>query len=256
MKIVVIGGSGLIGSRVVTKLREHGHEAIAASPDSGVNSVTGQGLAEALKGALVVVDVSNAPLWEDSAVMRFFETSTRNLLSHEATAGVQHHVALSVVGSERMLESGYFRAKIAQENLIKASSIPYSIVRATQFFEFVKAIGDSSTEGNKVRLPHVLFQPMAADDVASAVSQVALSQPIHGTIEIGGPERSHLDEVVRKGLAASKDPREVITDPRGRYYGIEMEERTLVPDDGAKLGKTRFEDWLAQPGAKAAAVSH
>ena len=194
MKIVVIGGSGLIGSRVVTKLREHGHEAIAASPNSGVNSVTGQGLAEALKGASVVVDVSNAPSWEDSAVMKFFETSTRNLLSHEATAGVKHHVALSVVGSERMLESGYFRAKIAQENLIKASSISYSIVRATQFFEF--------------------------------------------------------------GLAASKDPREVVADPHGRYYGIEMEERTLVPDDGAKLGKTRFEDWLAQPGAKAAAMSH
>ena len=256
MKIVVIGGSGLIGSRVVTKLREHGHEAIDASPKSGVNSVTGEGLAEALKGASVVVDVSNAPSWEDSAVMKFFETSTRNLLSHEATAGAKHHVALSVVGSERMLESGYFRAKIAQENLIKASSIPYSIVRATQFFEFVKAIADFSTEGNKVRLPHVLFQPIAADDVASAISQVALSQPIHGTIEIGGPERSHLDEMVRKGLAASKDPREVVADPHGRYYGIEMEERTLVPDDGAKLGKTRFEDWLAQPGAKTAAVSH
>jgi len=256
MKIVVIGGSGLIGSRVVSKLREHGHEAIDASPKSGVNSVTGEGLAEALKGASVVVDVSNAPSWEDSAVMKFFETSTRNLLSHEATAGAKHHVALSVVGSERMLESGYFRAKIAQENLIKASSIPYSIVRATQFFEFVKAIADFSTEGNKVRLPHVLFQPIAADDVASAISQVALSQPIHGTIEIGGPERSHLDEMVRKGLAASKDPREVVADPHGRYYGIEMEERTLVPDDGAKLGKTRFEDWLAQPGAKTAAVSH
>ena len=256
MKIVVIGGSGLIGSRVVSKLREHGHEAIDASPKSGVNSVTGEGLAEALKGASVVVDVSNAPSWEDSAVMKFFETSTRNLLSHEATAGAKHHVALSVVGSERMLESGYFRAKIAQENLIKASSIPYSIVRATQFFEFVKAIADFSTEGNKVRLPHVLFQPIAADDVASAISQVALSQPIHGTIEIGGPERSHLDEMVRKGLAASKDPREVVADPHGCYYGIEMEERTLVPDDGAKLGKTRFEDWLAQPGAKTAAVSH
>ena len=200
MKIVVIGGSGLIGSRVVTKLREDGHEAIDASPNSGVNSVTGQGLAEALKGASVVVDVSNAPSWEDSEVMKFFETSTRNLLSHEATAGAKHHVALSVVGSERMLESGYFRAKIAQENLIKASSIPYSIVRATQFFEFVKAIADFSTEGNKVRLPHVLFQPMAADDVASAISQVALSQPIHGTIEIGGPERSHLDEMVPERL--------------------------------------------------------
>jgi uncharacterized protein YbjT (DUF2867 family) len=256
MKIVVIGGSGLIGSRVVTTLSKSGHEAIAASPNSGVNSVTGQGLAEALKGASVVVDVSNAPSWEDSAVMKFFETSTRNLLSHEATASVQHHVALSVVGSERMLESGYFRAKIAQENLIKGSTIPYSIVRATQFFEFVKGIADSSTEGNRVRLPHVLFQPMAADDVASAVCQVALGQPINGTVEIGGPERSYLDEFIRKGLVAGKDPREVVADPHARYYGIEVKERTLVPDDDAKLGKTRFEEWLAQPGAKAAAVSH
>ena len=256
MKIVVIGGNGLIGSKLVPKLRERGHETIAASPKSGVNSVTGEGLAEALKGASVVVDVSNAPSWEDAAVMKFFETSTRNLLSHEATAGVKHHVALSVVGSERMLESGYFRAKIAQEDLIKGSSNPYSIVRATQFFEFVKGIADFSTEGNKVRLPHVFFQPMAADDVASAVCQVALGQPINGTVEIGGPERSHLDELVRRGLAASKDPREVIADPHARYYGIEMKERTLVPGDDAKLGKTRFEDWLAQPGVKAAAVSH
>jgi uncharacterized protein YbjT (DUF2867 family) len=256
MKIVVIGGSGLIGSRVVTKLREHGHEALAASPNSGVNSVTGQGLAEALKGASVVVDVSNAPSWEDSAVMKFFETSTRNLLSGEATAGVKHHVALSVVGSERMLESGYFRAKIAQENLIMASSIPYSIVRATQFFEFVKGIADFSTEGNKVRMPSALIQPMAADDVASAVGQVALGKPINGTVEFGGPEKFHLDKFVRKGLAASKDPREVVTDPHARYYGIAVKERTLVPGDDAKLGKTRFEDWLRQPGAKAAAVSH
>ena len=256
MKIVVIGGSGLIGSRVVTKLREHGHEAIAASPNSGVNSVTGQGLAEALKSASVVVDVSNAPSWGDAAVMEFFETSTRNLLSHEASAGVGHHVVLSVVGSERMLESGYFRAKLAQEDLIKASSVPYSIVRATQFFEFVKGIADFSTDGNKVRLPHVLFQPMSADDVASAVCQVALGQPINGTVEIGGPERSYLDELVRKGLAASRDSREVIADPRARYYGIEVKERTLVPDDGAKLGKTRFEEWLAQSGLKAVAASH
>ena len=256
MKIVVIGGSGLIGSRVVTKLRERGHEAIDGSPKSGVDSITGQGLAEALKGASVVIDVSNAPSWEDAAVMNFFTTGTRNLLSHETAAGVKHHVELSVVGSERMLESGYFRAKVAQEDLIKASSIPYSIVRATQFFEFVKAIGDYSTEGNKVRLPHVFFQPMAADDVASAVSEVALGKPIHGMVEIGGPERSRLDEMVRKGLAASKDPREVVADPHGHYYGIEVKERTLVPDDGAKLGKTRFEDWLAQSGAKAAALGH
>jgi uncharacterized protein YbjT (DUF2867 family) len=256
MKIVVIGGSGLIGSKVVTQLRERGHEAIAASPKSGVNSLTGEGLAAAMKGASVVVDVSNAPSWEDAAVMNFFTTGTRNLLSYEAVAGVRHHVALSVVGSERMLESGYFRAKIAQENLIRASSIPYSIVRATQFFEFVKGIADSSTEGNTVRLPHVLFQPMAADDVASAVSQVALGQPINGTVEIGGPERSHLDELVRKGLAASKDPREVVADPHARYYGIEVKERTLVPEDNAKLGKIRFEDWLAHSAAIGAAAAH
>jgi len=256
MKIVVIGGSGLIGSELVPKLRERGHEALAASPKSGVNSLTGEGLAAAMKGASVVVDVSNAPSWEDAAVMHFFTTGTRNLLSYEAAARVRHHVALSVVGSERMLESGYFRAKIAQENLIKTSFIPYSIVRATQFFEFVKAIADYSTEGNKVRLPHVLFQPMAADDVASAVSQVALGRPVNGTVEIGGPEQSHLDEIVRKGLASGKDPREVVADPHGRYYGIEVKERTLIPDEGAKLGKTRFEDWLAQPGAKAAALGH
>ena len=256
MKIVVIGGTGLIGSKVVTKLRERGHEAVAASPNSGVNSLTGEGLAEAMKGASVVVDVSNAPSWEDAAVMNFFTTGTRNLLSYEAAAGVRHHVALSVVGSERMLASGYFRAKIAQENLIKSSSNPHSIVRATQFFEFIKGIADFSTEGNKVRLPHVLFQPMAADDVASAVGQAVLSQPINGTVEFGGPERFHLDELVRKGLAAWKDPREVVADPHARYYGIEVQERTLIPEDDAKLGKIRFEDWLAQLGAKAAAATH
>jgi uncharacterized protein YbjT (DUF2867 family) len=186
MKIVVIGGSGLIGSKLVTKLREQGHEAVAASPKSGVNTLTGEGLAEALKGASVIVDVSNSPSWEDSAVMKFFETSTRNLLASEAAAGVGHHVALSVVGSERMLESGYFRAKIAQENLIKASSIPYSIVRATQFFEFVKGIADFSTDGNTVRLPPVLIRPMAADDVASAVGRIALGAPVNGTVEVVG----------------------------------------------------------------------
>ena len=255
MKIVVIGGTGMIGSRVVSKLRERGHEAVAASPQSGVNTLTGEGLADALKNASVVVDVSNAPSWEDAAVMNFFTTGTRNLLSHEAAAGVRHHVALSVVGSERMLESGYFRAKIAQENLIKASSTPYSIVRATQFFEFVKGIADFSTEGNKVRLPHVLFQPMAADDVASAVCQVALGQPVHGQVEFGGPERTHLDDLIRKGLAAWKDPREVVADPHARYYGIEVQERTLVPGDDATLGKTCFADWLTQPASKAVAAS-
>src|SRR5215831_19304823 len=257
MKIVVIGGSGLIGSRVVTKLREHGHEAIAASPNSGVNSVTGEGLAEALKGASVVVDVSNAPSWEDTAVMKFFETSTRNLLTYEAAAGVGHHVALSVVGSERMLESGYFCAKIAQENLIKGSSIPYSIVRATQFFEFVKGIADFSTEGNKVRLPSALIQPMAADDVASTVAKVAVGPAVNGTVEIGGPEQFRLDELVRKGLAALKDPREVVTDPQAHYYGIPVSERTLVPGNDARLGQTTFQNWLTQaagkiPGASAA----
>jgi uncharacterized protein YbjT (DUF2867 family) len=256
MKIAVIGGSGLIGSKLVTKLGEYGHEAIAASPNSGVNTVTREGLAEVLMGAAVVVDVTNAPSWEDAAVMKFFETSTRNLLASEAAAAVRHHVALSVVGTERMLTSGYFRAKMAQENLIKGSSIPYSIVRATQFFEFVKGIADLSTEDNKVRLPHVLFQPMAADDVASAVCQVALGQPIIGTVEIGGPERSHLDVLIRRGLAAWKDPREVVADPHARYYGIEVKERTLVPEDDAKLGKIRFEDWLTRSAAKAAAVSH
>jgi uncharacterized protein YbjT (DUF2867 family) len=256
MKIVVIGGSGLIGSKLVPKLREHGHEAVAASPNSGVNSVTGEGLAEAMKGALVAVDVSNAPSWEDSAVLNFFETSTRNLLAYEAAAGVRHHVALSVVGSERMLESGYFRAKIAQENLIKGSSIPYSIVRATQFFEFVKGIADLSTDGNTVRLPSALIQPMAADDVASAVARVAMGSPLNSTVEVGGPERFRLDELVRRGLAAWNDPREVVTDPHARYYGIAMSERTLVPDDDAQLGETRFETWLTQPAAKRAAGTH
>ncbi len=246
MKIVVIGGSGLIGSRVVPKLREHGHEAIAASPDTGVNTITGEGLGEALKGASVVVDVSNAPSWEDTAVLKFFETSTRNLLASEAAAGARHHVALSVVGSERMLESGYFRAKIAQENLIKGSSIPYSIVRATQFFEFVKGIADLSTDGNKVRLPSALIQPMAADDVASAVAQVAMGSPVNGTVEVGGPEQFRLDQLVRKGLAAWKDPREVVADPNARYYGIKLSEKTLVPGNNARLGQTRFETWLSQ----------
>src|SRR5467141_2636 len=224
MKIVVIGGSGLIGSKLVTKLREQGHEAIAASPKSGVNTLTGEGLAEALKGASVVVDVTNSPSWEDAAVLKFFETSTRNLLHDEAAAGVGHHVALSVVGTERLLESGFFRAKIAQENLIKGSSIPYSIVRATQFFEFVEKIADLSTEGNKVRLPPALFQPMAADDVASALVGIAMSSPVNGTVEIGGPEQFRLDELIRRDLAARKDQREVISDPHGRYVGIAVSE--------------------------------
>ena len=256
MKIVVVGGTGLIGSKLVTKLREQGHEAVAASPNTGVNSVTGEGLRDALEGASVVVDVTNSPSWEDAAVLKFFETSTRNLLANEAAAGVGHHVALSVVGTERMLESGFFRAKYAQEKLIKVSSIPYSIVRATQFFEFVKSIGDFSTDGNKVLLPPALIQPMAADDVASAVGRVAMGSPLNGTVEVGGPEKFHLDELARQYLAANKDPREVVIDPQARYYGVEVSERTLVPDDDARLGETRFETWLTQPAAKAAAGTH
>jgi uncharacterized protein YbjT (DUF2867 family) len=244
MKIVVIGGTGLIGSKLVKKLREQGHEAIAASPNSGVNTVTGEGLAEALKGASVVVDVSNSPSWEDAEVLKFFETSTRNLLTYEATAGVGHHVALSVVGTERLSESGYFRAKIAQEKLIKEASVPYSIVQATQFFEFLKGLADISFDGNKVHLPPVLFQPMAADDVASAVGRVAVGPPVNGTIEIGGPEQFRMDELVQRRLAALKDPREVIADPKALYSGAKISERTLVPGNNARLGETRFETWL------------
>ena len=246
MKIVVIGGTGLIGSRLVKKLGENGHEAVAAAPGTGVNSLTGEGLAGALKGAPVLVDVSNAPSWEDAAVLKFFETSTRNLLAKGAAAGVRHYVALSVVGTERLLDSGYFRAKLAQENLIKASAIPYSIVRATQFFEFVKQIADYSTEGNKVRLPSALIQPMAADDVASALARVATNPPVNGMVEIGGPEQFRLDELIRRDLAAYHDPREVISDPKGRYYGIQVSERALIPDSGARLGEVHFEGWLTQ----------
>jgi uncharacterized protein YbjT (DUF2867 family) len=260
MKIVVIGGTGLIGSRLVKTLRDQSREVVAASPSSGVNTLTGEGLADALKGASVTVDVTNSPSWEDAAVLKFFETSTRNLLNYEGTAGVRHHVALSVVGTERLLASGFFRAKLAQENLIKSSSIPYSIVRATQFFEFVKSIGDLSTAGNEVRLPPVLFQPIAADDVASELGRIALGSPVNGAVEIAGPERFHLDEVIRRDLAARNDPREVISDPHARYYGIQVSERSLVPGDDARLGKTRFEDWLSRttkqvPKTSAAGIS-
>ena len=256
MKIVVIGGTGLIGSKLVNKLREHGQEAVAAAPNTGVNTLTGEGLAEGLKGASVVVDVSNSPSWEDSAVLKFFETSTRNLLSYEANAGVKHHVALSVVGTDRLSESGYFRAKIAQEKLIKNSTIPYSIVQATQFFEFLKGIADTSMQGDKVHLPPMPFQPMAADDVASAVARVALEPPVNGTVEIAGPEPFRLDELIRQRLAQLNDPREVITDPNARYSGVQVDERTLVPGEGARLGETRFETWLTQPAAKMAAAAH
>ena len=246
MKIVVIGGSGLIGSKVVTKLGEQGYKVIAASPNSGVNTLTGEGLAEVLEGASVVVDVSNSPSFEDAAVMEFFKTSTRNLLSYGAAAGVGHHVALSVVGSDRLPDSGYLRAKIAQETLIKESSIPYSIVRATQFFEFLKRIADSATEGNTVRLPSVGFRPLAADDVASVVARVAVGSPLNGTVEIAGPEQFRFDEFIRRGLSAHKDLRQVIADPHARYFGTELSEYSLVPGKDALLGETRFEDWLSR----------
>src|SRR5947207_14636807 len=250
MKIVVIGGTGLIGSKLVNKVREQGHEAAAAAPNTGVNTITGEGLAEVLKGAAVVVDVSNSPSWEDAAVLKFFETSTRNLLTYEAAAGVGHHVALSVVGTQLLSESGYFRAKIAQEKLIQESSIPYSIVHATQFFEFLKGLADISMVGDKVHLPHVLFQPMAADDVASGVGRVAVSAPVNGIVEIAGPEQFRVDELVRRRLASLNDPREVVADPHARYSGAEVSERTLLPGKDARLGETRFADWLKSPASQ------
>jgi uncharacterized protein YbjT (DUF2867 family) len=246
MKIVVIGGSGLIGSKLVTKLRERGHETLAASPGSGVNTLTGQGLAAAVEGASVVADVSNAPSFEDAAVLEFFETSTRNLLAAESAAGVGHHVALSVVGAERLTDSGYLRAKMAQEKLIEDSPIPYSIVHATQFFEFIGRIADAATSGNTVRLAHVLIQPMAADDVASALADVTVGPPVNSIIEIAGPQQFPLDELVRNTLRKRHDPRDVITDAHAPYYGAELHERTLVPAAGARLAKTRFDDWLNQ----------
>jgi uncharacterized protein YbjT (DUF2867 family) len=246
MKLVIIGGSGLVGSKVATRLREQGHEAVPASPDSGVNTLTGEGLADVLTGAAVVIDVSNSPSFEDAAVLEFFQTSTGNLLAAEAAAGVGHHVALSVVGSDRMPDSGYFRAKIAQEKLIRNSSVPYSIVRATQFFEFLKRMADEATEGNTVRIAPVLFQPMAAEDVAQAVARVALSAPVNGIVEIAGPRQFRFDEFVRLGLAARQDPRVVIADPHARYFGTELGERTLVPGADARLGEISFEEWLGQ----------
>jgi uncharacterized protein YbjT (DUF2867 family) len=254
MKIVVIGGSGLIGSKVVARLTERGHEAVAASPKSGVNTITGDGVAEALAGASVVVDVSNAPSFEASAVLAFFETSTRNLLAAEAAAGVGHHVALSVVGTDRLAESGYFRAKTAQERLIREGSIPYSIVHATQFFEFIKGIADGATDGNTVRLAPVLIQPIAADDVADAVAGVSLGSPVNGITEVAGPEAFRLDDLIRRMLQEARDPREVVADPHARYFGAELQERTLVPGGESALGKTRYDDWLSQSTAKPASA--
>jgi len=246
MKIVIIGGTGLIGSKLVRKLGEQGHQALPASPDTGVNTLTGEGLAKALDGAAVVVDVSNSPSFEAAAVLKFFETSTGNILKAEAAAGVRHHVALSVVGTERLLESGYFRAKIAQENLIRQSTIPYSIVHATQFFEFVKSIADGATVGNTVRLAPALIQPMAAEDVASAVAKVAVGAPINGVVEIAGPEEFRLDDLIRRGLKEHHDPREVVADPEARYFGVRLGERMLLPASNAILGEIRFEEWLSQ----------
>jgi uncharacterized protein YbjT (DUF2867 family) len=245
LKIVVIGGSGLIGTRVVNNLRQHGHEVVAGSPSTGVNTITGEGLAETLAGADVVVDVANAPSWEDKAVLEFFETSGRNLLAAEAKAGVKHHVALSVVGTERLLASGYFRAKMAQENLIKASPIPYTIVRATQFFEFVGGIAQGATEGQTVRVPAAMMQPIAADDVAAAVAKVALEEPLNGMVETAGPDPIRQDELVRQFLSATGDPRTVITDPKALYSGAVINDQSLTPGDKPILGPTRFKDWLA-----------
>ena len=256
MKIVVIGGTGLIGSKVVSKLRGRGYDVVAASPNSGVNTLTGEGLAEVLEGASVVVDVSNSPSFEDAAVMEFFQTSsTSNLLAYEAAAGVGHHVALSVVGSDGLPDSGYLRAKVAQEKLIRESSIPYSIVQATQFFEFLKRIADEATDGNTVRLPSVRFQPMAADDVASTVARVAVGAPLNGTVELGGPEQLRFDEFIRLALNARKDPRNVIADPHARYFGTELGEYSLVPGNDALLGEIRFEDWLSQSASQMSSAS-
>ena len=246
MKIVVIGGSGLIGSKLVKNLRQLDHDVVAASPSSGVNTITGVGLAAGLTGAQVVVDVTNAPSWEDKAVLEFFETSTRNLLAAGAAAGVGHHVALSVVGTERLLQSGYFRAKMAQENLIKASKVPYTIVRATQFFEFVNGIAQSATDGQTVRLPPALMQPIVSDDVAAALADVTVGVPVNGTVELAGPEPIRLDELVRRFLSAKQDARQVVADVHARYFGIELNDQSLTPGDNPRIGPTHFADWLSR----------
>ncbi|MGW0807691.1 SDR family oxidoreductase [Nonomuraea sp. NPDC002799] len=249
MKIVVIGGTGLIGSKLVAKLAEHDHEAVAASPKTGVDTLTGEGLAEALDGAQVVIDVSNSPSFEAKAVLEFFETSTRNLLAAETAAGVGHHVALSVVGTERMPDNGYFRAKIAQEQLIEKSSIPFSLVHATQFFEFIRSIADEAADGDTVRIAPVLFQPMAGDEVAQAVGRVAVGAPLNGRMEIAGPEQVRMDEFFRDALAGWGDQRQVVTDAHAHYFGSEVGERTLVPGDGAVLGRLRYRDWAGRNAA-------
>jgi uncharacterized protein YbjT (DUF2867 family) len=246
MKIVVIGGSGLIGTKLVNKLRELGHEVVAASPSSGVNTITGEGLAEALAGAQVVVDVANSPSFEDKAVLAFFETSGRHLLAAEAAAGVGHHVALSVVGTDRLLQSGYFRAKMAQEDLIKASKVPYTILRSTQFFDFMGGIAQSATDGQTVRLSPALMQPVVSDDVAAALADVTLGAPVNGTIELAGPEQFRLDELVRRFLSANQDARQVVADVHARYFSAELNDHSLVPGDNPRIAPTRFEDWFSR----------
>ncbi len=246
MKIVVIGGTGLIGSKLVEKLRQDGHEPLAASPDTGVNAITGEGLAEALEGAQVVVDVANAPAWDDAAVLDFFQTSSRNLLAAETAARVGHHVTLSVVGTDRLPESGYFRAKLAQEEVVKAGPVPYTIVRATQFFEFIGRIADSSTNGDTVRLPPALVQPEAADDVAGTLADVAGGAPLNDTVELAGPEAFPLDELARRFLKARDDRRQVTADVHARYFGAEVDDGSLTPGDDARIASTHFEDWLSQ----------
>ncbi|MGW0198672.1 SDR family oxidoreductase [Nonomuraea sp. NPDC003201] len=243
---MVIGGTGLIGSKLVAKLGEHGHEAVAAAPNTGVNTLTGEGLAEALAGAQVVVDVSNSPSFERAAVLNFFETSTGNLLAAEAAAGVGHHVAVSIVGTERMPDNGYFAAKIAQEQLIEKSGIPFSLVHSTQFFEFARGIADEATADGKVHIAPVLFQPIAGDDVAQAVGRTAVGAPLNGRVEIAGPEEYRMDEFFRQALTAWGDPREVVTDPHARYFGSELSERSLVPEDGAVLGTISYRDWIGR----------
>jgi uncharacterized protein YbjT (DUF2867 family) len=251
MKIVVIGGTGLIGSKTTAILRRGGHEVVAASPKSGINSITGEGLKEAMAGATVVVDLANSPSFEDKAVLEFFETSGRNILAAEAAAGVRHHVALSIVGTDRTPDNGYFRAKVAQEKLIKASGIPYTIVRATQFMEFLGAIAASSADGNIVRLSPGLFQPIAADDVASSVADVALAAPRGGVIDIAGPERAPFNDIIARYLRAVGDPREVVRDPEARYWGGRVEERSLVPLGEARLGRITLDEWLRRSKAAA-----
>jgi uncharacterized protein YbjT (DUF2867 family) len=265
MKIVVIGGTGLIGSKLVSKLREHGHEAVPASPNSGVNTLSGEGLADVLKRTSVVVDVSNSPSFDEDVAMKFFNTATRNLIRYELAAGVRHHVALSVVGTDRLAAKrpsdapktirGYFRAKLVQEKLIAESAIPYSIVHATQFFEFVKNIADTSSDGATVRVAPVLIQPMAADDVAAAVGRVAIGTPANGIVEVAGPQQFRLDEFIRQGLRARNDSRTVVADPAAGYFGVEIDDRTLIPGSDARLGETRFETWLTESAKPAAGAS-